>query len=252
MHSANPTSSRLSSADSDVAAGLPAAAWRLFRIAAVMGLVSVILLVVAHFHGARMLSANQSMSDDPVRMVIGGEVLAIPENMIRRGEDRQPGLASSIDLQLLWPETAGFSASLAPRFADTNPASTGVVLVNIASRVSLLDMRARYEPVYRGAIVEGSARQLASGLVAETLDPSFGYIDEEVVHAPAQGAEPPFVARCQKAPEGTPGLVLACQADVFFGDSLEARMRFARHQLDDWAGFSAGMERFLAGLVVGR
>ena len=239
-------------AGNDVTAGLPVAAWRLLRFMAIIGALSLLLLVAAHVHGSRMLSASQSTSSTPVRMVIGGEVLSIAENMIRRREDRQSGLASSIDLQLLWPEMTGFTAALAPRFADTDPETAGVVLVSIANRISLVDMRTRYEPVYRSAVLPGSSRQLAAGLVVETLDPAYGYIDEEVVHAPSDGVEPAFVARCQKAPDGAPGLVLACQADVFFGDALEARIRFARHQLDDWRQFSDTIDAFLAGLIVDR
>ncbi len=239
-------------AEPHIAAGLPVAAWRLLKIAGALALVSVALLVGAQWHGKSLLSAYQSTSTAPMRLVVGREVLDIPQNMIRRAEDRQSGLTASVDLQILWPQASGLTRALAPQFADTNPETTGVVLISVAERTSLLDMRARYEPVYRAAVVPGSQRQLDGGLVSEALDPIYGYMDEEIIHAPGHGLEPDFIARCQTPPEGQPGLLLACQADIFVGQSLEARIRFARHQLADWQGFSRGIDTLLAALIVAR
>ena len=63
------------------------------------------------------------------------------------------------------------------------------------------------------------------------------------------GLPPDFIARCNEAsPDGTP-LVLACQTDIFFGETLEARIRFPKSFLTDWAAFQGEMDTFLNGLL---
>ena len=90
------------------------------------------------------------------------------------------------------------------------------------------------------------------GLTFAALDPSHGYIDETLAYAPpsAGAVRPSFIARCNEPKGGRESLLLACEMDLFFGETLEARIRFPAHFHSDWAAFQAELDALLDDLLV--
>jgi hypothetical protein len=232
--------------------GLPAAAWTAFRVLAVIAGLSAIMVVAGHFYGSRLLQSSMSTSPEPIQLVIGNDVLDVPENMIRHEAQRVPGVTGRVDLRLYWPERAGYRLSHADAFSDTDPETTQTVLISVAKRQWLLDMAGRLELVYGKAADASAAPRPVHGLTALRLDPAHGYVDETLYFAPSAngGALPAFIARCNEPAAGAAPLLLACETDLFFGETLEARIRFPAHFLADWARFRSELDAFLYGLQV--
>lgn len=231
---------------------LPAAAWTAFRVLAVVAGLSAIMVVAGHFYGSRLLQSSMSTSPEPIQLVIGNDVLDVPENMIRHEAQRVPGVTGRVDLRLYWPERAGYRLSHADAFSDTDPETTQTVLISVAKRQWLLDMAGRLELVYGKAADASAAPRPLHGLTALRLDPAHGYVDETLYFAPSAngGALPAFIARCNEPAAGAAPLLLACETDLFFGETLEARIRFPAHFLADWARFRSELDAFLYGLQV--
>ncbi|WP_306050606.1 hypothetical protein [Oceaniradius stylonematis] len=231
---------------------LPAAAWTAFRVLAVIAGLSAIMVVAGHFYGSRLLQSSMSTSPKPIQLVIGNDVLDVPENMIRHEAQRVPGVTGRVDLRLYWPERAGYRLSHADAFSDTDPETTQTVLISVAKRQWLLDMAGRLELVYGKAADASAAPRPVHGLTALRLDPAHGYVDETLYFAPSAngGALPAFIARCNEPAAGAAPLLLACETDLFFGETLEARIRFPAHFLADWARFRSELDAFLDGLQV--
>lgn len=240
------------SAAANALRGLPPAAWRAFWICAGIAAVLAALVVAGNIYGSRVLTSNVSTSDKPLQLVIGNDVLDVPENMIRHASQRVPGVTRRVDLKIHWPERSGFKLALTEGFADTDPQTTPIVLVSIAPRQWLLDMADRYDMVYRKAIDTEVPERRQHGLTFSALDPSHGYIDETLAYAPPAGGalRPAFIARCNEPKAGRTPLLLACEKDLFFGETLEARVRFPAHFLADWAGFQAELDALLNGFLV--
>lgn len=231
---------------------MPPLAWRALWITGGIAAALAAMVVAANVYGSQVLRANLSTSDQTLQLVIGNDVLNVPENMIRHPGQRVPGVTQRVDLKVHWPEQSGYRLPLAKDFADIDPQTAPIVLISIAPRQWLLDMADRYELVYRAAFDKTIAERRQYGLTFSTLDAAHGYVDETLAHAPARAGsiQPQFVARCNEPKGGRPPLLLACEMDLFFGETLEARVRFPAHFLADWAGFQARLDALLAGFVV--
>ncbi|MEO1747359.1 MAG: hypothetical protein AAFR27_01860, partial [Pseudomonadota bacterium] len=191
-------------------------------------------------------------SDDetPIQIVIGNDVYTVPENMIRHGGQRTPGVTNAVDLVLHWPSGSGYSDQHLDEFSSTDPSNVNTVLVGLSQRHSLLDMRSRFQPALKRALLSGSVTQLPSGLYEAKLDPQFGFIDETLIYSRAQvaGGDPQFVARCYGS-TAQKKLLHPCELDSFVGVSGTARIRFPAAHLNDWRTFQIWLDSALENLV---
>ena len=177
----------------------------------------------------------------PVALIVAGEAVTIPANMIRFRSERRGGAVDRVDLLLHWPSLEGFSEALADDFKD--PAAP-LVFVTIAARDTPLDSAARLKAVY-ARFFEGPAIAGPAGLVGRRLTEESGYRGEIVYYAPGAGAG--FVARCLA--EETPEIPATCIRDVNVGAGLSMLVRFDRALLADWPAMDAGLARLAAGFV---
>lgn len=231
--------------------GLPNAIWRAFWTLAVVAALSALMVVAGNLYGERLLRANLSTSPEPLQIVIGNDVLDVPQNMFRHAEQRVPGVANRIELKVHWPDQSGYRTDLAGAFSDTDPETVQTVLISIARRQWLLDMAGRLDLVYDKAADAAVPPRTVHGLTAVPLDPAHGYIDETLYFARSpSGTLPTFIARCNEPTAGRDPLLLACETDLFFGETLEARLRFPASFLPEWKHFAAEMSSFLEELRV--
>ena len=238
------------SVDETTHGGLVAATWNALSLFAFLGLCTLILLGVAYFGNGPMRAIGLSEDRAPIQIVIGNDVFAIPENTIRHGTQRSPGVTNSVDLVVHWPSAEGYSSERLAEFSSTDPSSIDTVLVGLTQRHSLLDMRSRFQPALKRALLGGSVTQLSSGLYEAKLDPQYGFIDETLVYSRAQvaGGDPQFVARCYGS-TAQKKLLHPCELDSFIGVSGAARVRFSRTRLYDWRTFQVWLESALDGLL---
>ena len=121
--------------------GLPGLAWRAFWTLGAIAALSAIMVVAGNLYGERLLRANLSTSSEPLQIVIGNDVLDVPENMFRHADQRVAGVTNRIELKVHWPERSGYRADLAGAFSDTSPETVQTVLISIARRQWLLDRK---------------------------------------------------------------------------------------------------------------
>lgn len=212
-------------------------------VMAMLGILSVAIFSAAKLYGHRISLAGNITNDTPLDLVIGNDVLSIPENMIRKSEQRQAGVAKSVDLYVHWPTKSGFTSELAPKFSNNDPSAEELVFIGLQQRTTFLDMPARFEPIYRKALV-GKPKEILGGLMVQSLGREFGYVNEVLVYSTARaGNEPAFIARCNT--DDTSALLAACEMDLFAGRSLEARIRFPERYLRKWQTLPSEIYSFI-------
>ena len=87
---------------------------------------------VSTYHD-RIALAGKSGDRSPVAIVIAGETLTIPANMIRFPATRGGGTFESVDLLLHWPSLEGYSEDRTDDFRDGSTLAP-LVYVTIAPR----------------------------------------------------------------------------------------------------------------------
>jgi hypothetical protein len=179
----------------------------------------------------------------PVNLVVAGEAMTIPANMIRFRSARRGGEVDRVDLLLHWPGLEGFSPALADDFKDSSP-SAPLIYVSIAARASTLDSSTRLDAVY-SRFFEGRPLAGPDGLIGKALTSDSGYGGEIVWFLP-KGPEP-FVARCMA--EATPEIPATCIRDVNIGIGLSMLYRFDLTRLADWRPLDAGLQRLVTGFL---
>ncbi len=141
---------------------------------AVLAVLTLALLAFAHFGKGPMRSVGYSTSPTPLQVVIGNDVYAIPENMVRHRSQRTEGVTARIDLAVHWPSAEGYSHARLADFSSTDPRQVNTVLIALSRRQSLLDMQARFRPALTRALVAESASEIAGGLFEAELEPQYG------------------------------------------------------------------------------
>ncbi len=76
---------------------------RLFLIFAGLALIALLLSLGERMVGARIALGGHSNFTAPHEIIIGDDILSVPENMIRLAEQRRSGIANRLDLYLSWP-----------------------------------------------------------------------------------------------------------------------------------------------------
>jgi hypothetical protein len=178
----------------------------------------------------------------PVDLIVAGEPMTIPANMIRFRSERRGGAVDRVNLLLHWPSLEGFSEALADDFKDPSPAAP-LIFVTIAARDTPLDAAARLKAVY-ARFFEGPALSGPAGLVGRRLAAASGYRGEVVYYAP-EGAG--FVARCLA--EEMPEIPATCIRDVNVGEGLSMLYRFNAALLADWRAMDAGLAQLATRFV---
>ncbi len=176
----------------------------------------------------------------PVRLIVAGEPMVIPANMIRLRSERRGGAVDQVDLVLHWPTLEGFSDELAPDFKDASPAAP-LIFVTISARENDLDSTARLDTIY-SRFFDGPELAGPAGLAGRALAEDSAYHGEIVYYAP-QG-EAPFVSRCLA--KETPEIPATCIRDVNIGQGLSMLYRFNRAYLADWRAMDGRLGRLVA------
>jgi hypothetical protein len=192
---------------------------------------------------AGLMVTGLSEDPSPMRVVVGGETIAVPGNMLRDPEARRANELKRAELVLHWPTLEGYRSDLAGDFIDGTP-SMPLVYASVAPRVIGLDPEARLDNIYAPHFV-GGALAAPSGLTARRLSPESGYGGEIVYYGAAGPGR--FVARCI-AP-ASPEIPPTCLRDFHLGNNLTLTYRFHRDILGEWATLDARMRALGASLV---
>ena len=216
----------------------------LFRIAVAIGMLAALMAVISIAGtriGDRLADGGHTTSQDIRHIIIGQDVLALHENIIRFQQQRRSGPADKVNVYLSWPAMRGYSRDNASIFSD--PArSASLIFAEFAQSVMTRDMTGRLDPIYR-RLFRGKPRPGPAGLEIHTLDAAHGFGPEVLVTGRRRSGEM-FVARCILPGSGETSTSADCQRDVHVGHDLTMIYRFSAKRLGDWSALDTAMHDF--------
>ena len=223
----------------------PAFVQRLFHVFLGLALLSAAISAAGHWLGGRLALGGHSDATTVHEIVLGNDVLAVPENMIRFEEARRPGVTNRLDLYLRWPELEGYSEATREAFNHAD-GSRELIFVTFHKRLMSRDMSGRFEPIYT-ALTETGAPGPA-GLELRPFRSSAGYLDEVLAVGPIDGRGERFVARCLTGQQAADSLA-PCERDVHLGEGLSVNYRFPEHLLNDWDSLDRALSATFAAML---
>jgi hypothetical protein len=220
-------------------------AQRIFILFAALAGLSLLIVLGERVIGSRILLGGHSDRVTPHEIVIGNDVIVVPENMIRLPEQRRGGEAQRLDLYLSWPRLAGFNADEAVLFNGTK-GTPSLLFISLEERVMSRDMAGRYEPIYK-FLTEGKGTDGPLSLTRYKLQAKAGYLNEVLYVSPEQDNGRRFVARCIE--DSTEHLIAPCERDIQVGTNLSAVVRFPAALLEDWRALDSSIPILIGGIV---
>jgi hypothetical protein len=200
---------------------------------------SIAVALRAYHDGVALTGKNSDSA--PVTVLVAGETLAIPANMIRFPSARRDGAVDGVELLLQWPGLEGYSDQHADAFRDGSTLAP-LVYATIVPRDNPLDMDERLATLYREFFV-GEPIKGPSGLIGRQMKDDSGYRGEEIYYA--QRGPTKFVARC--IAKATAEVPATCIRDVNIGTGLTMLYRFDRFYLGDWQAMDKALRALAAG-----
>ncbi|MFZ1774684.1 MAG: hypothetical protein WAT78_12090 [Rhizobiaceae bacterium] len=216
---------------------------RVFQLFVALAIIALLLSLAGRWLGHSISRGGHTASLAFREIVIGNDVIRVPENAIRFETQRHDGVAKRLDLYFHLPDMTGYTDAARD---DFNNAGSGknIVFVSLEPRVMSRDMTGRLEPIYRSLILEpGIAGE--GGATLYGFRPDSGYMDELLAVTDGQDR---LVARCMTGPEASETLA-ACERDIHVGEDLSLTYRFPRETLANWADLEAAIRAKAAELV---
>lgn len=197
--------------------------------------VALALLSLAISLGGKWFGRSIAMAgytdDTTVRaVVIGNNVLAVPDNAIRFAHARRDGAAARLDLYLRYPAMDGYSDATRADFNGQSPVKN-IIFLSFEEKMMSRDMSGRFAPIY-SALIQQPGTPGADGITRYTFKEKSGYLNEVLAVAYRPGQEP-FVARCLTGQIAEDSLA-PCERDVQVGDNLSLTYRFPVELLGNW------------------
>ncbi len=218
---------------------------RIFMLFAALAGLSLLISLGERVIGSRIALGGHSDRVTPHEIILGNDVLSVPENMIRLPEQRRGGEAERLDLYLSWPRLAGYNADEVGAFNGSTDAP-GLLFVSFEERVMSRDMAGRYEPIYK-FLTEGAGTDGPLALTRYKLQAKAGYLNEVLYVSAEQDNGRRFVARCIE--DSTEHLIAPCERDIQIGTNLSAIVRFPQALLEDWRALDAAIPIFIGGIL---
>ncbi len=216
-------------------------AMRLFALLAIIAALTLVIHFGGRAIGRSLSTGGHSASTEVHRIVIGNNVLSVPENMIRFVNQRRDGMHQRLDLYMLFPQMTGYAPERRDWFNDQAP-DRRLVFVSIDESQMSRDMSGRYDPIY-SVITNPAGETAPSGLERHAFLASSGYSNEELLVGPAEPGGSRFVVRCLSGPDASLTLS-ACERDIHVGDHLSLTYRFPRSMLGEWRTLEANIRGF--------
>ena len=208
-------------------------------------MISLAISVAGRYAGRTIAMAGHTDDTSIAEVVIGNNVIAAPNNMIRFAAARRSGVAARLDLYMRWPALDGYSNAARDDFNHATGAPN-IIFVSLTESAMSRDMSGRYAPIYE-RITQISGERHPANLQVRRFTEASGYMGEILVVGDDEG-EAPFVARCLDGPSAA-GSLAPCERDVHVGDGLNLTYRFPGELLRDWRHLDAAVLARVAGML---
>ncbi|SNY94182.1 hypothetical protein SAMN04515647_4506 [Cohaesibacter sp. ES.047] len=218
--------------------------WIFFLLIA--GLIAITTLFIVsrlfEYSGPELLNSPYSAKTEPKIILIGDIRFTVPENMIRRPEQREDAMVQQLDLVMLWPELEGFTRDNQVHFSNSGPDSR-LIYATLSQPEQILSSSERLYTVYSehfdGDPISGPAR-----LIGFAMDPKSSFAGETVYFKPDESE--PFVARCVQPVKGSPTF---CMRDIMLTGKVQLSYRFRLPLLKEWKRMDETIKDRVTGFV---
>ena len=215
---------------------------------AIVALLSATISVAGKWYGRSIAMGGYSDATTVHEIVIGNNVLAMPDNVIRFDKARRNGVAERLDLYVRYPRMDGYSAAARDEFNNASGNRT-ILFLTFEEQSMSRDMGGRFGPIYSSLIAKPGTPG-PGGITLYGFNEKSGYLNEMLAVAERPGKDP-FVARCLVGPSAEQSLA-PCERDVLVGERLSLTYRFPKEFLADWQALDAAVLAFAAhGLKTG-
>lgn len=216
----------------------------LWILAAGLVVLTAAAVGLAQLVGDELARAGHSDDTTANRVRIADQLLSVPRNYIRFGDERHAPTLDRLDLYAHWPTLSGYTDDLREAFSGTK-VDPSILFVTIEPRQMNHDMSARAGRLYSKFLV-GEETDTGNGLWKRQLSPKAGFVDEDLYYE--AGAALPFVARCIRA--GATGMAAFCMRDIMVGRSLTVTYRFHVSLIEDWRRLDAAIHGLVGTMLV--
>lgn len=204
---------------------------RMFQACVLLLLLSISIAFGGRWFGAQLADAGHSEATTLREIVIGNNVLSVPDNAIRFAEARHDGIAQRLDLYLRWPNLEGYSRETRDDFNHVD-SSKQIIFLSFEEQMTSRDMSNRFETVY-SKIIEPGPIEGPNGILFYRFKPEAGFGDEVLAVGHEEGQTLPFVARCLSG-EAARQALAPCERDEVVGNNMSMTYRFPASLLAEW------------------
>jgi len=198
------------------------------KICVFMAVCAAVLYAAATFYGSLVAQAGHSTSDAQKQIVIGDDVITVPENMIRFRSQRDANNLNRLDLFAHWPSMRGYSSEKAAHF-DAIGGPSPILFVSLEPRDMTKDMSGRVSSIY-DKFFSGPPIDAGNGLVRRAFSSDSAYFSEDLYYE--VGSPYPFAARCIRESDKVADPF--CIRDIHIGRDMMLTYRFHSSLLPQW------------------
>ncbi|WP_428408177.1 hypothetical protein [Hyphococcus sp.] len=193
---------------------------------------------------------SPAITEEPVRVEIGGIVFAPAANYTVYPRARRGGARDEVVLYALWPTMNGYAPAQRKEFIENAPDTRRIDIV-ISKRSSMFTEAERFERLYLPQTVDARGVRTPYQLTKFTFKeqrsnvPTNGYADTELfVGADANGETAAVFCFMEKEEITSP----ECWREYEYRDTIEVSYRFKRPYLPEWRALDAAVQDFVAKL----
>lgn len=193
---------------------------------------------------------SPAITEEPVRVEIGGIVFAPAANFTVYPRARRGGARDEVVLYALWPTMNGYTPAQRKEFIENAPDTRRIDIV-ISKRASAFTEEQRFDRLYLPQTVDSRGVRTPYQLTKFTFKdqrsnvPTNGYAETELfVGADANGKTAAVFCFKEKEEITSP----ECWREYEYGDTIEVSYRFKRPYLPEWRALDAAVQEFVSDL----
>lgn len=213
------------------------------KVCAFMVLSAAIVFTAARFYGSIIAQGTHSSSEKLHQVVIGNDVMTVPENMMRFRSQRGKADLERLDLYAHWPSMQGYTPGNAAIFESAD-SSLPILFVSLEPRDMTRDMSGRISSIYE-KFFAGPPIEAGNGLVRRPFSSQSAYFSEDLYY---EADSPyPFAARCVRQDKNISDPF--CIRDIHIGRDMMLTYRFHKSLLADWLAMDRSVRETFGGMI---
>lgn len=203
-------------------------AFLIFKVSGFMAITALLLFLASSLYGDYVSKAGHTENPSSKQIIIGNDVILVPQNMVRYGKQRNATSVPRLDLYAHWPTLSGYSAEHAKVFSSLED-DAPIIFMTLEPRAMSMEMSGRVEKIY-DHFFSGPPIEAVAGLVRRPFSKDSAYFSEDLYYE--IGSPYPYAARCIRKSDAVAAPI--CIRDIHIGHGLTLTYRFHVDLLSEW------------------